>query len=313
MNIGIIATVGKAVFSTATKVGHVTVQHSPEICVGLGIVGGVTTTVMACKATLKVNEVCLENAPMYEKIEEALLAVENNEISKEEYSEEDAKKDRITLATYTGKEVIKNYAPVLFVGAASVACILCGMNILNKRNMMLVAAYTSLDAGFKQYRGRVVAELGEDADFHFRTGTVNKKIEMEVVDEETGEIKKKKVKADVLEAGTEPLDYTINFCEEAIHILDRKNIPRSLSFIESVTNSLDTILKAQGYLTLNQARVSLGVPEVWYGQIVGWTLDGTGDGYVFFNPKVVYDEELEDRTILLDPNVDGPMFHKIGG
>ena len=285
MNIGIIATVGKAVFSTATKVGHVTVQHSPEICVGLGIVGGVTTTVMACKATLKVNEVCIANAPMYEKIN---ALVESEEITDDVYSEEDAKKDRIVLATTTTKEIVKSYGPVVLVGAASVACILCGMNILNKRNMMLVAAYTSLDAGFKQYRGRVINELGEEADFHFRTGTTQKKIEMEIVDEETGEIKKKKVKADVLEEGTVPINYMIDFCEEAIHILDRNNIPRSLSFIESVTNSADTVLRAQGYLTLNQLRVSLGVPEVWYGQIVGWTLDGTGDGYVYLNPKVVY-------------------------
>ena len=135
----------------------------------------------------------------------------------------------------------------------------------------------------------------------------------EYVNEETGEVKTKKVKTDVLEPGVEPLDYTINFCKEAIHILDRDNIPESLRHIEMVERSLNSVLLAQKYLTLNQARVSLGVPEIWFGQIVGWTLDGTGDDEIQLRPRVVYDEETETRTIILDPNVDGPMFHKIGG
>ena len=309
MNLGFIAEIGKAAYATVSKVGHVTVQHSPEICVGAGLLGGVVTTVMACKATLKVNEVCEANAPMYEKIS---MLLESEDIGDETYSEEDAKKDRVVLAVTTTKSVIKYYGPVALVGAASMASILCGVNILNKRNMMLVAAYTSLDAGFKKYRSRVVDELGEDADFRFRTGAVQKKIDTEVVDEKTGEIKTKKVKADVLEPGAEPLDYTINFCREAVHVLDRLNVPRSRSFIESCENSANTVLMAQGYLTLNQVRVSLGVPEVWYGQIVGWTLDGEGDGFVNLNARTVYDEELGQNTIILDPNVDGPMFHKIG-
>lgn len=310
MNIGIIASVGKAMFTTANRVGHVAVQHGPEICVGVGVVGGVATTVMACKATLKVNEVCLENKPMYEKIE-ACLACED--ITDEEYSEEDARNDRIALASYTGKQVVKYYGPVVLLGAASIASILCGVNILNKRNMALVAAYTTLDAGYKTYRMRVIDELGSEADYRFKTGTVQKKIETEIVDEETGEVKVKKVKTDVLEPGVEPLDYTINFCKEAIHVTDRKDLTRSKSFIISCEDALNLTLKAQKYLTLNQARVSLGVPEVWYGQIVGWTMDGTGDCEVQLNQHIVYDEELGQMTILIDPNVDGPMFHKIGG
>jgi hypothetical protein len=309
MNFALINNVGKAAFSVATKVGHTVIQHSPEICVGAGIVGGVTTTVMACKATLKVNEVCTENTEMYKKID-ALLEDEN--IPESEYSEEDAKKDRIILASGTFKTVVKSYGPVVLLGSASVASILCGVNILNRRNMALVAAYTTLDAGFKTYRRRVVDELGEEADWRFRTGTVQKKIEMEVADGETGEVKNKKVKTDVIEPGVEPIDYTINFCREAIHIRDRMDLKLSKNHIIMVENSMNSVLRAQGYLTLNTVRASLGVPEVWYGQIVGWTMDGTGDDQVKLEYRTVYDEELGHYTILIDPNVDGPMFNKIG-
>ena len=309
MNLALIGNIGKAVFTTSTKVGRVAVQHSPEICVGAGIVGGVATTVFACKATLKVNEVCSENSEMYAKID-ALLEDEN--IPESEYSEEDAKNDRIILATGTFKAVAKNYGPVVLLGTASIVSILCGMNILNKRNMLLSAAYMSLDAGFKKYRSNVVAELGEDADWRFRTGSVQKKIDMDIVDEKTGEIKTKKVKTDVIEPGVEPLDYTINFCREAIHIRDRMDLKLSKSHIDMVENSMNSVLRAKGYLTLNEVRVSLGVPEIWFGQIVGWTMDGTGDCEVHLNRREVYDEELGHNTIILDPNVDGPMFHKIG-
>ena len=309
MNLAIIGTVSKAVFSTATKVGHVTVQHAPEICVAAGIGGGVATTVLACRATLKVNEVCAENSAMYEKID-AILEDEN--IPESEYSNEDAKNDRIILATGTFKTVAKEYGPVVLLGTASIVSILCGVNILNRRNMALVAAYTTLDTGFKTYRRRVIAELGEDADWRFRTGTVQKKIETEVVDEKTGEIKSKKVKTDVIEEGVEPIDYTINFCREAVHIQDRMDLKLSKNHIIMVENSMNSVLRAQGYLTLNTVRVSLGVPEVWYGQIVGWTMDGTGDDRVELKYREVYDEELGHNTLMIDPNVDGPMFNKIG-
>lgn len=309
MNLALLGNIGKAAASVAAKVGRVTIQHSPEICVGAGVVGGVATTVLACKATLKVNKVCEENTAMYEKID-ALL--ENENIPDSEYSEEDAKNDRIILASGTFKAVVTNYGPVVLLGSASIASILCGINILNKRNMALVAAYTTLDAGFKTYRGRVINELGEDADWRFRTGATQKKIDMEVVDDKTGEVKSKKVKTDVIEAGVEPIDYTINFCREAIHIRDRMDLKLSKSHISMVEASMNSVLRAQGYLTLNTVRVSLGVPEVWYGQIVGWTMDGTGDDYVRLDYKTVYDEELGHDTIMIDPNVEGPMFNKIG-
>ena len=90
------------------------------------------------------------------------------------------------------------------------------------------------------------------------------------------------------------------------------DITRSKSYILTTEASLNLTLLAKGFLTLNDARVSLGVPEVWYGQIVGWTLDGTGDDQVILRQTVIYDEELGHDTIIIDPNVDGPMFNKIG-
>lgn len=308
MNLSLLTTVGKSVLTGIGIATKTVSRHAPGILLTAGVVGGVATTVSACKATLKINEVMEFANESYEKIE---YASEVGAVDNEIYSIEDAKKDKKTIQGFVIGSVIKNYGPVCLIGAASVTSILCGYNILNRRNMALVAAYTTLDAGFKTYRKRVVAELGTEADERFRTGKVNKKIEMEVVDDETGELKNKKKKTDVIEKETEPIDYTINFCREAIHIRDRNDLSASRAFIQNVENSMNLTLKAQKFVTLNDVRESLGVPKVSYGQIVGWTMDGTGDDYIELKQTMVYDEELEAFTIIIDPNVEGIMFNKI--
>ena len=306
MNLGLIAHIGKQAISAGAKVSGVVVKHSPEILLGIGLVGGAATTIGAVKATLECEKVLEEAQNGYEKINEAL-----DVIDRETYTTDMANKDIAQVHAVCVGGIIKNVAPVVILGGISITSILCGYNIINRRYASVVAAYAALDSGFKAYRRRVVTELGEDADYKFRTGSVSKKIDREIVDPETGEVKKKKVKEEILESESEPIDYQINFCREAIHIPDCKDITHSLDFIISVENSVNCTLKAMKYVTLNEVRRCLGVPEVSYGQIVGWTLDGTGDDFITLNPRIIFDEELGQDTIILDPNVDGIMFNKI--
>ena len=53
MNADIIAKAGRLV----GKVGLQLKKHSPEICMVAGIAGGIVSTVLACKATTKVDEI----------------------------------------------------------------------------------------------------------------------------------------------------------------------------------------------------------------------------------------------------------------
>lgn len=76
---------------TFHKVGFQLQKKSPEILVGLGIVGVVTSAVMACKATLKVNEIV-------EKTQDDLDRIHKSEETGmtpagESYSKDDCKKD----------------------------------------------------------------------------------------------------------------------------------------------------------------------------------------------------------------------------
>ena len=46
---------------TFNKIKFKTIQHSPEILIAVGVIGVIGSTVMACKATTKLNSV-LEKA-----------------------------------------------------------------------------------------------------------------------------------------------------------------------------------------------------------------------------------------------------------
>ena len=306
MNLGLVAHIGKQAITGGAKVAGVVSRHAPEILLGIGLVGGAATTVGAVRATLKCEEAMAAAQEDYQKINDAM-----DILSREQYTAAEVEGDIKQVHGVFIGNMIRNIVPVVILGGVSVVSILCGYNIINRRYTAVIAAYGALESSFKLYRYRVIAEQGEEADQRYLTGSTTKKIDREVVDPETGEVKNKKMKCEVIEEGVKPINYQINFCREAVHIPDSRDIVHSLDFIISVENSLNTQLKAFRYVTLNDARRCLGVPATSYGQIVGWTLDGDGDCYIALNPRTVYDEELGEDTIMIDPNVDGIIFNKI--
>ena len=80
-------------------------KHSPEILMGVGVVGVVTGTVMACRATLKLNDILEEAQETRDKIKE----VASNPNYEDKYTEEDAKKDLAVNYIQTGVKVAKSF------------------------------------------------------------------------------------------------------------------------------------------------------------------------------------------------------------
>lgn len=76
---------------TFSKVGFGLQKKSPEILVGVGIVGAVASAILACKATTKAGAIVEESKNSLADIREA----KENGVTKagESYSEEDHKKD----------------------------------------------------------------------------------------------------------------------------------------------------------------------------------------------------------------------------
>ena len=135
-------------------------KHSPEILVVAGVIGVVTSAVMACKATTKVGEILDKTKEDVETIHKC----EADESVKERYSSEDAQKDLAIVYVQTGMKFAKLYGPSVILGALSITSILASNNILRKRNVALSAAYAAIDKGFKEYRSRVIERFGEEVD-----------------------------------------------------------------------------------------------------------------------------------------------------
>lgn len=285
-------------------------KHSPEILLATGIVGGVASAVMACKATTKIGDILESTKATIDIIHEG---TENGEVKGVTYTEEDGKKDLAIVYAQTGVKLAKLYGPALLVGAASIGCVLASHNIINKRNIALAAAYATVDNSFKEYRGRVIERFGKELDKELKYNIKAQEIEERVVDEDGHEtVTKTTVHV------AEPSDYAKFFDEWCTGWT--KNADYNLMFVKQVQNWANEKLKAQGYLFLNDVYEELGIPKTPAGQIVGWIYDETcpiGDNYIDFGIYDLYNEQKRDfvngreRSILLDFNVDGNILDYI--
>lgn len=294
-------------------------KHSPEILMVAGIVGTVTAAVTACRATLKVKDIMTEKEELQNDIHKCL---ENPDV---DYTEEDGKKDLTTVYAQTGVKIIKLYAPSVILGGASIASIVMGQKILKKRNIALAAAYTAVDKGFKKYRANVVERFGEKVDKELRYNIKAKEVEKKVTDKNGKEKTVKEIQYDIEGNPLENISEYARFFDEATSTEHHKDAEYNLMFLRRQQDYANEVLKAKGHLFLNDVYEMLGIPKTKAGQVVGWIYDEknpNGDNYVDFGIYRLSGYEPSDerkrafvngyeRNILLDFNVDGPIYELI--
>lgn len=272
-------------------------KNSPTLLFGAGVVGSIASTVLACRATLK--------------LEDVLAKAENNinianSLEHREYSEQDRKRDKAVIYTRTVVEVGRLYAPAMIVGGLSIAALTKSHNILNDRITALSAAYAGLDRAFEAYRARVAEKYGEEAEHQIR-------------------FPREKVKETNPETGREhSVDIVSNldaspyarFFDETSTSWDR-DPEYNLLFLKSQQNWANDMLKMRGHVFLNEVYDSLGIPRSKAGAVVGWVVSKDGDNFVDFG---IFDENDavkrafvngHEKAILLDFNVDGIIYDRL--
>lgn len=296
---------------TFHRVGFQIKKHSPEILLVTGITGVVTSAVMACKATTKVDAIIEESKKSIDMIHEGMEA---GNICDVEYTEEDGKKDLAIVYIQTGVKFAKLYGPSVLLGLTSIGCILASNNIIHKRNVALSAAYTAIDRSFKGYRSRVIERFGESMDRELRYNIKTQEVKETVVDEETGKKKTVKSTVSVVDPNTYS-DYARFFDEYCAGWT--KDAEYNLMFLRQQQNYANELLKSRGHLFLNEVYDMLGIDRTKAGNIVGWVYDEKhpiGDNFVDFGIYVLDNEKARDfvngreRSILLDFNVDGDIL-----
>lgn len=298
---------------TIHKFGLQLKKHSPEILLVGGVVGVVTSAVMACKATTKVNDVLATAKEQTEKVHQVL---EDESITNEQYSEEDGKKDLAIIYVQTGINLVKLYGPSVILGTLSIASILASNNIMRKRNIALAAAYTAVDTSFKDYRHRVVERFGENLDKELRYNIKAEEVE-EITTDETGN---ETVTKEIVNVAHDHSEYAK--CFDECNPNWTKDADLNFCFVKQVQNYLNDKLQRDGFVFLNDAYAALGFPKTRGGQLVGWLYkeddpNYKGDNYIDFG---LYDLSNVngrrfvngyERSAWLEFNVDGVIYNLI--
>ena len=296
--------------------GLVLKKYSPEILTAAGVIGTVGSTVLACKATLKVEDI-LDEA---KKKSNLINAVHDGEIEVDaEYTDKDYSKDLLVNRTQTAVKLIKLYGPAITLGALSITSILGGQHILRKRNVAVMAAYKLCEESFNNYRSRVKDELGDEKDRQFYYGMTEETVKDKVKSKDG---KTKTITKKVEKAPDHLYSQYARFFDEA-NINWDKSPEQNMYFLKMVQNQMNDKLKARGHVFLNEVYDALGFDRSEAGQLVGWvwnkdnTAMEAGDGYIDFG---IFDGNDyakrafvngDERSILLDFNIDGMIYDLI--
>lgn len=285
-------------------------KHSPEILMVVGAVGAVTSTVMACKATLKVNDILAAHdatVATIHDVQEGKVQIKAGE----EYTEEDVKKDLTTTYVQTGLKIAKLYAPAVILGTLSIGCMFGSNHILQKRNAALTAAYVTLDKAFADYKGRVTERFGDRVQSELEHGIKAVEVENKIVNEDGTE---ETIKSYMDEVDGAHSPYDLIFDE----MVDewQPDAQYNKWHLAQVEDAASRRLRTQGYLFLNDVYRMIGrynsgamivKPE---GQIVGWLYDPNNEN-LHNCVKLGLDKMQGDRNVVLHFNVDGPIIDKI--
>ena len=120
-------------------------KNSPQILTGFACVGVVTTTVLAVRATPR-----------------ALQLLED----------EESYRDKHDLDYMNGFDKVKVtwkcYIPAVVTGATTLGCILGASHVHSKRNAALASLYALSDTAFREYKSKVVQEIGRTRETKVR-------------------------------------------------------------------------------------------------------------------------------------------------
>lgn len=152
------------------------VKHSPEILIGFGVAGFVSTTILAVKATPKAMQL-LEDEKNRQNYELCKNARDNNQTQCEHI-------DKLPVLDVI-KLTWKCYIPAAITGVVSVACVIGANSVNVKRNAALAAAYQLSTTALDEYKDKVIETLGEKKEQTIREKISKDRVEQNPVSNNT--------------------------------------------------------------------------------------------------------------------------------
>lgn len=209
-------------------------KHSPEILTAIGVVGMITTTVLAVKATPKALEL------IDEKKEELELSPD----------------DKLTPVE-TVQAAWKPYVPATITGVFATACLIGANSVHAKRNAALATAYQISTTALNEYKEKVVETIGEKKE-----RTIHDKVaEKRVLNNPPSHSKV----YDGANAGN-TLCYDMHSSRYFKSDIDR--IKRTVNELNYRMTS-----GSEMYISLNEFYDGVGLPTNSIGESLGWRID----------------------------------------
>lgn len=284
-------------------------KAGPTIMIVGAAIGGVTAAVLACKATLKAEEIIAEHNAQIETIHATKAA-------------DDMKKDITATYVHTAVWLAKVYAPAVTLGSLSLACMFGSHHIMSRRNASLTAAYIAIDKAFNEYKGRVTERFGDRVQQELEHSIKAVEVESTAKNEDgTEEVIREY--ADVARDANDP--YSMIF-DESCSLWEKDSMLNAMT-IRNVENAANRKLRTNGHLFLNEVIDMLdpygkGCHRTAVGQVAGWIYDPKDETkqncvslgthcYVPGNEALNDFINGDERSVILHFNCDGPIINKI--
>lgn len=234
------------------------VKHAPELLTGFGIAGMLTTVVMAVKATPKA--VRLLDSEKANRLKNNVRDEDENikgliKVSDDKNGEYGHYrlpiKDTIKIAW-------KLYAPSAILCAVSVACLIGANSVNTKRNTALATAYALSETAIRDYRQKVIENVGDKKEDLIHTSVVQEKLDANPVSDS---------EVIITDAGT-------TLCYD---VLSGRYFQSDKSKIDRAINELNRTIVRDDYASLNDFYDLIGIDQTGIGNMLGWN---TNDRYV---------------------------------
>lgn len=237
-------------------------KHSPEILIGLGIAGMLTTTIVAVKATPKAMRLIEEE----KRKQNRRLLDEAEKNGHDECQQIDKLKPMEVV-----KVTWKCYVPAAVIGGVSTFCLIGGNSVSLRRNAALAAAYAISETTLKEYRDKVVEEIGEKKE-----DVIRNKIAQDRVDKHVA------LDTEIIDTGC-----GTTLC---LDVLSGRFFRSDIDKLRKATNDLNRQMRDETYISLNEFYYAIGLDGIKIGDDIGWNIDR---GYI----------DLDFRTQLANERV----------
>ena len=284
-------------------------KNSAEILVGAGIATLLGSLVYTVIGTLDTGVEVTNAVSELDKVE-----------NDDSLMEEERSKKKREVYIHAGLNITRNYVPAIALATMSAGCLIGSNAIMRRRVLGIAAAYSALDATFTDYRAKVIDEYGDDVDKKLRYGITTKEVEVEKIDEETGEVvKAKKTVTEAEESATTiwyKRQYELSDGTIIVNPNWQPNKDLNATFVLAQIAWFNGRLSRGEHVWMDDVYKELGIPVDKHRQeahVLGWTPDNDVEKYI--RCKMYNKDDSgefianEDGDILLAFNPDGMLYY----